>query len=83
MRVFQMLTVDLMAVTGLLFTIALSDVLPSERMWTDGLSLLFLAWGVAWELLNNAGFLSLAGVCDRRVVCADVGYADRMNLHSC
>lgn len=48
MCAFQMLSVDLAVVTGLLFTIALSDVLPSERLWSLGLSLLFLAWGVAW-----------------------------------
>ena len=48
MCAFQMLSVDLAVVTGLLFTIALSDVLPSERFWTLGLSLLFLAWGIIW-----------------------------------
>jgi len=50
MCAFQMLSVDLAVLTGLLFTIALSDVLPSERNWTLGLSLLFLLWGVVWVI---------------------------------
>ena len=50
MCAFQMLSVDLIVVTGLLFTIALTDVLPFEARWITGLCLLFLAWGVVWVI---------------------------------
>jgi len=50
MCAFQMLSVDLILVTGLLLTVAVTDILPSEVRWTMALSLLFLAWGVIWVI---------------------------------
>lgn len=45
---FQMLGVDLAAVTGLLFTIALTDVLAHEALWIQAFGFLLLAWGCIW-----------------------------------
>lgn len=48
MCAFQMLTVDLAAVTGLLFLIALTDWLPFEYEITLLLSGLYGLWGISW-----------------------------------
>jgi hypothetical protein len=48
MCAFQMLSVDLAVVTGLLFTLALTDILPAEHLWIQALAWLFLAWGGVW-----------------------------------
>ena len=48
MCAFQMVTVDLLLVTVVLFTLALTDVIPFEYELTLFISLLFLLWGIAW-----------------------------------
>jgi len=48
MCAFQMLSVDLLLVTGALFTILLTDIVTFEYELTLFLSLVFLLWGVAW-----------------------------------
>ena len=45
---FQMITVDLLLLTVLLFVIALTDYIPFERPLTMGLSVLYFLWGIAW-----------------------------------
>ena len=47
MSAFQMLSVDLLAVAGLLIWIGVADV-PGEAALRFGLSLLFAAWGAVW-----------------------------------
>lgn len=59
MCAFQMLTVDLVVVTGLLFAVALWDVLPNERMIVLGLAGYFAVQGVMW--LGNVIWLRREG----------------------
>ncbi|GAA6176354.1 hypothetical protein [Sulfitobacter pacificus] len=58
MCAFQMLTVDLLAVSLALFAIALWDMGPHEAAFITGFGLLYLAWAVAWVIqlrwLNRA-----------------------------
>ncbi|GLQ27959.1 hypothetical protein [Sulfitobacter pacificus] len=58
MCAFQMLTVDLLAVSLALFAIALWDMGPHEATFITGFGLLYLAWAVAWVIqlrwLNRA-----------------------------
>ena len=48
MCAFQMLSVDLLAVSLLLFAIAFWDLGPSEETYVLLLSLLFFLWGTVW-----------------------------------
>lgn len=48
MCAFQMLSVDLLAVTVLLFAIALGDLGPVERPILIGLIVLYASWGLVW-----------------------------------
>lgn len=48
MCAFQMLAIDLLAVTATLFVISLTDIIPFEYELTLFLSLIFLLWGVVW-----------------------------------
>ncbi len=48
MCAFQMLTVDLLLMTVVLFTISLTDIISFEYELTLFLSLVFLLWGIAW-----------------------------------
>jgi hypothetical protein len=48
MCAFQMLAIDLIAVTIALFIISLTDLLSFEYELTLFLSLLYLLWGVVW-----------------------------------
>jgi hypothetical protein len=48
MCAFQMLAIDLIAVTITMFTIALTEVIPFEYELTLFLSLLYFLWGVVW-----------------------------------
>ena len=48
MCAFQMLSVDLLAVTVALFAIALWDIIPHESQVVLFLSLLFFLWGLVW-----------------------------------
>lgn len=50
MCAFQMLTVDLLAVSLALFAIALWDLGPHEPSFIIGFGLLYLAWAVAWVI---------------------------------
>ena len=50
MGVFQLVTVDLLLLSGLLWVLALTDRLSFERELTLGLSGWFLLWGLAWLL---------------------------------
>ncbi len=59
MCAFQMLAIDLLIVTILLFLISLTDVITFEHELTLLLSLLFFLWGLVWLiqlfwLKNNA-----------------------------
>lgn len=45
---WQLLSVDLLIVTGVLFVIGLTDVIPHERILTRGLSAYFAIWAVVW-----------------------------------
>ncbi|MEP1964661.1 hypothetical protein [Tateyamaria sp.] len=48
MGAFQMLSVDLLAVTLLLFGVALWDLGPAEDLILKGLIALFCLWGIVW-----------------------------------
>jgi len=48
MCAFQMLAIDLLAVSVTLFVIALTDIITFEYELTLFLSLLFFLWGVVW-----------------------------------
>ncbi|MFY0647170.1 hypothetical protein [Sulfitobacter geojensis] len=48
MCVFQMVSVDLLAITLLLFVAAFRDLGPLEPLLLSGLALLYLAWAGAW-----------------------------------
>jgi hypothetical protein len=48
MGAFQMLSVDLLAVSLLLFGVALWDLGPAEAMIIKGLIALFFLWGLVW-----------------------------------
>ncbi len=48
MCAFQMLTLDLVVLTGLLFVIALWDVLPAEPQITLGIAAYFALQGLLW-----------------------------------
>ena len=48
MCAFQMLTIDLLLVTVLLFVIALTDIISFEYELTLFLSVVFLLWGIIW-----------------------------------
>lgn len=48
MCAFQMLSVDLLAVTGLLFGVALWDLGPAEPLILKGLIALFVLWALVW-----------------------------------
>jgi hypothetical protein len=48
MCAFQMLAIDLIAVTIAMFTISLTEVIPFEYELTLFLSLLYFLWGVVW-----------------------------------
>ncbi len=48
MSAFQMLTLDLIVVTGLLYVIALRNVLPAEPQITLGLAVYFALQGLLW-----------------------------------
>ncbi|WKN41558.1 hypothetical protein [Tunicatimonas pelagia] len=50
MCAFQMVTIDLLLLSVVLFLIALTDLISFEKTLTLSLSLLFLLWGVAWLL---------------------------------
>lgn len=59
MSAFQMLSVDLVAVTALLFWLAFGDV-PYGAQLQAALGLIFLAWGCVWLL--QMVFLRQSGV---------------------
>ncbi|RDX33945.1 hypothetical protein DZA31_00015 [Arcobacter sp. HD9-500m-PIT-SAG02] len=48
MCAFQMLAIDLIAVTIAMFTISLTEFIPFEYELTLFLSLLYFLWGVVW-----------------------------------
>ena len=48
MCAFQMLTVDLLAVSLALFALAMWDMGPHESAFITGFGLLYLAWAIAW-----------------------------------
>jgi hypothetical protein len=48
MGAFQMLSVDLLAITLLLFGVALWDLGPAEDLILKGLIALFCSWGIVW-----------------------------------
>ncbi len=48
MCAFQMITIDLLILSVVLFLISLTDIISFERTLTLSLSVLFLLWGVAW-----------------------------------
>lgn len=48
MCAFQMISVDLLILSGLLFVISLTDIVPFERVVILSLSVLYLLWGLAW-----------------------------------
>jgi hypothetical protein len=48
MCAFQMLAIDLIAVTITMFTISLTEIIPFEYELTLFLSLLYFLWGVVW-----------------------------------
>jgi len=48
MCAFQMLTIDLLLVTVVLFTISLTEIISFEYELTLFLSLVFFLWGVIW-----------------------------------
>ena len=48
MGAFQMLSVDLLAVSLLLFGVALWDLGPAEDLIIKGLIVLFCLWGIVW-----------------------------------
>jgi hypothetical protein len=48
MCAFQMLAIDLIAVTIAMFTISLTEIIPFEYELTLFLSLLYFLWGVVW-----------------------------------
>lgn len=50
MCAFQMLAIDLIAVTMALFTILFTELIPFEYELTLFLSLLYLLWGIVWLL---------------------------------
>ena len=47
---FQMITVDFLILTVLLFVIALTDYISFERPLTMGLAVLYFLWGIAWVI---------------------------------
>ncbi|MEO9822487.1 MAG: hypothetical protein ABJ370_04725 [Paracoccaceae bacterium] len=65
MGVFQMLSVDLLAVALLLFAVALWDLGPAEDLILKGLIALFCCWGLVWVVQvqwlkrTGAGILQL------------------------
>ena len=50
MCAFQMLAIDLIAVTAVLFTVSLTELITFEYELTLFLSLLYLLWGIVWLL---------------------------------
>lgn len=50
MCAFQMISVDLLTVSILLFVMALTDIIPFERPIILALSAVYLLWGFAWML---------------------------------
>jgi len=48
MCAFQMLAIDLVVVTVILLTIAVTDVIPFEKELILFLSVLYLLWGIVW-----------------------------------
>ncbi len=48
MCAFQMISVDLLILSGLLFVTSLTDIVPFERVLLLSLSALYLLWGLAW-----------------------------------
>ncbi|MDH5233037.1 MAG: hypothetical protein OEY38_23535, partial [Gammaproteobacteria bacterium] len=48
MCAFQMLSIDLLVVMVVLFTVALTDIISFEYELTKILSIIFLLWGVVW-----------------------------------
>ncbi len=52
MCAFQMLAIDLIAVTIAMFTISLTEIIPFEYELTLFLSLLYLLWGVVCLVLG-------------------------------
>ena len=48
MCAFQMLAIDLIAVTVAMFTISLTELIPFEYELTLFLSLLYFLWGIVW-----------------------------------
>ena len=48
MAAFQMLSIDLLAMTAALFAIALADLGPYEPQITRGLAGIFALWGIVW-----------------------------------
>ena len=50
MCAFQMLSIDLIVVTILLFTILLTELIPFEYELTLFLSVLYFLWGVVWVI---------------------------------
>lgn len=46
--VFQMVSIDLFVMAGLLFLLAFTDILGPKKMISFALSALYLVWGSAW-----------------------------------
>ena len=50
MCAFQMVTIDLFVLSGVLFALSTTDVVPSRRTIATGIAVLFALWGVIWLL---------------------------------
>jgi hypothetical protein len=50
MCAFQMISVDLLVLSILIFVMALTDIIPSEQPIILALSAFYLLWGFAWLL---------------------------------
>lgn len=47
---FQMVTIDLLALSVLLFLLAFTDILGSKELLALGLAAFYLLWGIVWLL---------------------------------
>ena len=50
MCAFQMVTIDLLVLSGLLFALSTTDLVPSRRTIATGIAVFFALWGVIWLL---------------------------------
>ncbi len=50
MGAWQMVTIDLVVISALLFALAATSLVPSPRTVATGIAVLFALWGVAWLL---------------------------------